>query len=202
MATLEFYFDCSSPWTYLAFHQVQNVAANTGCELVWKPILVGGVFNAVNPAVYEMRAQPVKPRAAYYAKDLNDWATLYGLKIGRPTVFPVNSVNAMRGAFIALDAGLLPQYARAVFEAYWGQLEDISQDAVLRTIVSQVGLDADTFFDAIAQKTTKQRLRQNTDDLIARGGFGSPTMFVNATDMYFGNDRLELVRHAIEQSAQ
>ncbi|MGH7838039.1 MAG: DsbA family protein, partial [Candidatus Binataceae bacterium] len=91
---LEFFYDCSSPWTYLAFTRIEEVAARTRAELIWRPILVGGVFNAVNPSVYESRERPVKAKARYYAKDLQDWAHLYGLTIGQPSVFPVNSVKA------------------------------------------------------------------------------------------------------------
>jgi 2-hydroxychromene-2-carboxylate isomerase len=200
VARLEFFFDCSSPWTYLAFHRIEDVAAEAGAELVWKPILVGGVFNAVNPAVYEMRANPVKARAAYHGKDLADWACRYGLEIGLPPVFPVNSVKAMRGACYALDRGVLPRYARRVFEAYWGSLDDISQEPVLERIVREVGLDPGEFFDAIASDTYRGRLRDNTDELIERGGFGSPTMFVDGHDMYFGNDRLVLVRDALARA--
>jgi 2-hydroxychromene-2-carboxylate isomerase len=95
----------------------------------------------------------------------------------------------------------LPVFARAVFEAYWGDLEDISQDAVLERIASLVGLDPTTFFGRINAPEYKQRLRVNTDELIARGGFGSPTMFVDTDDMYFGNDRLPLVREALLQAS-
>ena len=197
MARLEFFFDCSSPWTYLAFHKIEALCAETGAELVWRPILVGGVFNAVNPSVYEQRAKPVPAKARYYAKDLRDWTRHYGLRIGQPPVFPVNSVKAMRGAFFALERGALPRYARAVFEAYWGDLLDVSQDDVLAKIVERVGLPTAEYFAAIAQTSYKDRLRSNTDELIARGGFGSPTMFVDGADMYFGNDRLELVRAAL-----
>ena len=197
MARLEFFFDCSSPWTYLAFHRVEDVCRETSADLEWRPILVGGVFNAVNASVYEQRAKPVPAKARYYAKDLRDWARSYGLRIGQPPVFPVNSVKAMRGAFFALDKGVLPEYARAIFEAYWGDLQDISQDAVLHPIVARVGLPVDEFAARIAAPEYKARLRENTDELIARGGFGSPTMFVNGSDMYFGNDRLALVREAL-----
>jgi 2-hydroxychromene-2-carboxylate isomerase len=199
MKTLEFYFDCSSPWTYLAFHNVQPMAREIGAQIAWKPILVGGIFNTVNKTVYESREKPHPVKSRYYKKDLQDWARHSGLKIGMPPVFPVNSVKAMRGAFVALEHGILPQYARAVFEAYWGELQDISQDDVLRTIVQKVGLDADEFFAKIAQAPYKDRLRANTEDVIARGGFGSPTMFVG-DDMYFGNDRLPLVRDALLRS--
>jgi 2-hydroxychromene-2-carboxylate isomerase len=201
VARLEFFFDCSSPWTYLAFHKIESVCREANAELEWRPILVGGVFNAVNPSVYESRAKPVPAKARYYAKDLRDWTRHYGLKIGQPPVFPVNSVKAMRGAFFALERGVLPEYARAVFETYWGELEDISQDAVLEKIVARVGLPRDEYFAAIAKPEYKDRLRANTDELIARGGFGSPTMFVGGTDMYFGNDRLELVREALVRGA-
>ncbi|HYA34883.1 MAG TPA: 2-hydroxychromene-2-carboxylate isomerase [Candidatus Binataceae bacterium] len=189
---LEFYFDCSSPWTYLAFTKIEDVAARHRADLIWKPILVGGVFNAVNPSVYESRTNPVKPKARYYQKDLQDWANYYGIKIGSPTVFPVNSVKAMRGAFVALEHGLISRYSRRVFERYWGDDADISKDDVMRAIVREVGLDEKEFFEKINSQSYKGKLRVNTEELIERGGFGSPTIFVDGV-MFFGNDRLELV---------
>jgi 2-hydroxychromene-2-carboxylate isomerase len=194
---LEFFFDCSSPWTYLAFHRVEDLAAEADARLVWRPILVGGVFNSVNPSVYEQRSKPVPAKARYHAKDLGDWARFYGLRIGFPPVFPVNSVKAMRGAFVAEECGQMSPYARAVFEAYWGDLRDISQDEVLRDVAERVGLDSADFFDKIGSPPYKARLRANTEELIERGGFGSPTLFVDREDMYFGNDRLPLVREAL-----
>ncbi|MBW2279369.1 MAG: 2-hydroxychromene-2-carboxylate isomerase [Deltaproteobacteria bacterium] len=197
MARVEFFFDCSSPWTYLAFHRIEDVCTEAGADLVWRPILVGGVFNAVNESVYEQRSNPVPAKARYYVKDLRDWARDYGLEIGQPSVFPVNSVRAMRAAYVALDQGLLPAWARAVFESYWGDLDDISQPDVLRRIAGRVGLDADDLLERIERPEYKQRLRGATEELIERGGFGSPTLFVDGDDMYFGNDRLELVRHRL-----
>jgi 2-hydroxychromene-2-carboxylate isomerase len=157
----------------------------------------------VNPSVYEARKAPmsVPAKARYYLKDLGDWARLYGIRIGQPPVFPVNSVKAMRGAFVALEHAVLPAYARAIFEAYWGDLSDISQDSVLEPVVARAGLDRGEFFEKIADPVYKEKLRANTDELIARGGFGSPTMFVDRDDMYFGNDRLALVRDALERGA-
>ena len=194
---LEFFFDCSSPWTYLAFTRVHDVAARTRTEIVWKPILVGGVFNAVNQDVYERRANPDPLKAAYYTKDLEDWAHFAGIHIGQPAVFPVNSVRAMRGALIALQDGKIVPYTRAVFEAYWGDLQDISLPEVLSLIVTPLGYDAAEFLQRINEPEVKAKLRANTDELIKRGGFGSPTMFVNNEDMYFGNDRLPLVEAAL-----
>lgn len=195
--TLEFYFDCSSPWTYLAFTRVHDVAARTKAEIIWKPVLVGGVFNAVNQDVYERRANPDPRKALYYAKDLEDWASFVGITIGQPSVFPVNSVRAMRGALVALDDGKLVPFARAVFEAYWGDLEDISLPEVLSRIAVSLGYAGPEFLQRIDTPEIKARLRANTDELISRGGFGSPTMFVNGRDMYFGNDRLPLVEAAL-----
>lgn len=197
MPRVEFFFDCSSPWTYLAFHRIEELCSEAGAELSWRPILVGGVFNTVNPSVYEQRSKPVPAKARYYLKDLRDWARFYGLEIGQPPVFPVNSVRAMRAAYVALDRDLLPAWARAVFEAYWGELRDISQVEVLRDLAPRAGLDADDLLARIEKPETKQRLRSATDELIERGGFGSPTMFVDGDDMYFGNDRLELLRQRL-----
>jgi 2-hydroxychromene-2-carboxylate isomerase len=196
---LEFFYDCSSPWTYLAFSKIEEVARRHNADLIWKPILVGGVFNAVNPSVYETRSNPVKPKARYYAKDLQDWAHLYRLKIGQPTVFPVNSVKAMRGAFVAHEHGRISPYSRRIFETYWGEDRDISKDEVLRDVVRAVELDENEYFKKIAAPEYKEKLKSNTDDLIARGGFGSPTIFVDG-EMFFGNDRLILIEHTLSHS--
>ena len=194
---LEVYFDCSSPWTYLAFHAVQPLARETGAEIAWKPILVGGVFNAVNQTVYDSRANPNPRKQAYMLQDLQAWARLYGLRIiFPPTVFPVNSVKCMRGAFHALDEGRLVPYATAAFEAYFGEDRDIARDDVLSDVATRAGLDAGRLLAAAAGDDAKRRLRANTEELIARGGFGSPSMFVG-DQMFFGNDRLPLVRAAL-----
>ena len=200
MSRLEFFFDCSSPWTYLAFHKVEALCGETGAQLVWKPILVGGVFNQVNKSVYEQRAQPVPAKAAYHGKDLADWARLYGLRIGLPPVFPVNSVKAMRGCLVAQDEARLPAFARSCFEIYWGENRDLAQDEVMEEVAKRAGLDPAGLLERIATPEVKHRLRANTAELIERGGFGSPTFFVDSDDMYFGNDRLELVRAALARS--
>jgi len=199
MHRIEFFFDCSSPWTYLAFESMQPVAARGDVELVWKPILVGGVFNAVNDSVYANRANPVPAKARYYAKDLQDWARHIGIRIGQPPVFPVNSVRVMRGAFVALDAGCVVPYARRAFERYWGDLADISQEDEVRAIATSVGLDADDFWRTINEPATKDRLKASTQELIERGGFGSPTLFLDGDDMYFGNDRIPLLAAQLDR---
>jgi 2-hydroxychromene-2-carboxylate isomerase len=197
---IEFFFDCSSPWTYLAFHNIQPMAAALGVPIAWRPILVGGVFNAVNPSVYAARDNPVPAKTAYMRKDLDDWARAAGLSIVfPPRVFPVNSVKAMRACVLLEAEGKLVVFARAVFESYWSRDEDISQDDVLAGICRRIGLDPGYVAAGLSRPAVKDKLRANTDELIRRGGFGSPTMFVGGTDMYFGNDRLGLVRDAVER---
>jgi 2-hydroxychromene-2-carboxylate isomerase len=199
---IEFFFDCSSPWTYLGFHNIQPLAAELEVPIRWRPILVGGVFNSVNPSVYASREKPVPAKRDYMLKDLQDWARHSGLKIVMPpTVFPVNSVKAMRGCLWLLPQGRLVPFATAVFEAYWGRDEDISQDAVLADICSRCDIDFNAFRAGIGDPTVKEQLKANTDELMRRGGFGSPTIFVNGDDMYFGNDRLPLVREALRRRA-
>ena len=194
---IEFFFDCSSPWTYLAFHNIQPLAKEFGEEISWRPILVGGIFNSINPSVYTSRDNPVPAKVAYQKKDMADWARSAGLAIKmRPTVFPVNSVKAMRGCIFLGQDKIVP-FARAVFEIYWGEDQDISQDAVLTEVCRRVGVDAVKFLAAISQQSIKDQLKANTDEVMARGGFGSPTIFIDKTDMYFGNDRLPLIRDAL-----
>ena len=204
MARVDFYFDCGSPWTYLAYHNIQPLAAELGFDIAWKPILVGGVFNQINQGVYAARANPVPQKWAYNAKDLAEWARYSGLKIvWKPKVFPVNSVKAMRGCLVAQRDGRLRDFATATFEAYWGDDLDISQDAVLREICRRAGYDEDRLFAGIAEPAIKDRLRELTDEVIARGGFGSPTMILvddrGQDDLFFGNDRLPLLRAAVER---
>jgi 2-hydroxychromene-2-carboxylate isomerase len=200
MPLIEFFFDCSSPWTYLAFTRIQPLAAETGARLAWRPILVGGIFNTINPSVYASREHPVPAKQAYMRKDLQDWARSTGIRILHPPqVFPVNSVKAMRGCLWLEPQGLLVPFARAVFEAYWGDDRDIAQDSVLAELCARLGIDRQRFFAGIAEPAIKDRLRANTDELMRRGGFGSPTMFIDGDDIYFGNDRLPLMRERLSR---
>lgn len=198
---IEVFFDCSSPWTYLAFKNLQKLCSELDEPIAWRPILVGGIFNTINPSVYAQRADPVPAKARYMKKDLADWARHAGLSIlFPPTVFPVNSVKAMRGCILLEPEGKLVPFATAVFEAYWSNDLDISKDEVLTKICEDTGVDPRVFFAGIASTSIKDQLRANTEEVVARGGFGSPTIFVEGEDMYFGNDRLPLIREAILRS--
>lgn len=200
MPDIEFFFDISSPWTYLAFTNVQPMAAELGATIHWKPFMVGGVFNTVNPTVYESRRTPVPAKQAYLGKSLADWARWTGVQIHfPPKVFPVNSVKLMRGCLVLDAQGRLPAFAKVGFEAYWRDDLDISQDSVVREVCARAGVDADALLAAIGAQEIKGQLRANTEELIARGGFGTPTIFLG-DDMYFGNDHLPLVRAALERA--
>ena len=196
----EFFFDISSPWSYIAFHNVRPMAAEFGVAITWRPILVGGIFNTINPSVHDWREHPVPAKIAYRDKDLADWARVTGVPlIWEPKVFPVNSVKAMRGCLVAERTGRLEDIANVFFNLYWAEDRDISQDEVLTAGCERIGFDQEIFLGGIIEPAVKQTLKDTTDELVRRGGFGAPTMFVNKDDMYFGNDRLLLVREIFER---
>jgi 2-hydroxychromene-2-carboxylate isomerase len=199
---IEFFFDCSSPWTWLAFHNVQPMARELGVAIRWRPVLLGAVFNAVNPGVYAFREEGAPAKSRYIEKDLQDWARRSGLVIRFPNaVFPLRSTRVMRGCLLLEPAGKLVDFASAAFEAYWTDEQDLSRDEALVALCRRIEVDPEWFLHGIATPEIKAELRVNTDELIRRGGFGSPTMFVAENDMYFGNDRLVLVRAALERAA-
>ncbi|GGE19030.1 2-hydroxychromene-2-carboxylate isomerase [Polymorphobacter glacialis] len=195
---VEFFFDCSSPWTYMGFEALVAAAREDGFTIAYRPFLVGGVFNTVNKSVYEMRAAAANPKTRYFWKDLNDWIARSGLAIKfPPSIFPVNSARAMRACILADDAGVLEPFTRRVFQLYWSEDRDISQPDVLAEACAAADLDAAATLEAADSPELKARLRANTDEIIARGGFGTPTFYIGGTDMYFGQDRIGLVREAV-----
>jgi 2-hydroxychromene-2-carboxylate isomerase len=201
MAEIEFFFDLSSPWTRLAFHNIQPLVRETGAAIVWRPILVGGVFNAVNQAVYAGRADPDSPKNRKIYVWLKDWARLAGVPMNFPSRHhPLKSVRAMR-VCCALedDQAALFRFADQAFDAYFREKRNLDDPEILAEIANGCGFDGPALLTRSEQDKTKQRLRDNTQEVMDRGGFGSPTIFVNTSDMYFGNDQLPLVRLAIEE---
>jgi 2-hydroxychromene-2-carboxylate isomerase len=199
---IEFFFDCSSPWTYLAFEQIQPLAADFDAEIVWRPILVGGIFNAVNPGVEYTRRLRTDPPAkmAYLMKDMSDWIRATNLDLKFPPLsHPVNSVKAMRACLVLQGQGELVSWARAVFRAYFSSGLDISSDAVLAQLCASLNIDAAWVLEKIADQEIKDSLRANVNEAIGRGAFGSPTIYLDGSDMYFGVDRLQLLRRAMER---
>lgn len=196
---VEFFFDCSSPWTYLAFIEILKLSSRQNLNVIWKPILVGGVFNLVNQDVYEFRKKPNPKKLTYSNNDLRLWSKLRGININFPKVFPVNSVKAMRGCLFAQKENELVKYALNIFQAYWGKGVDISQEDLLLEIVKTSNLNPEEFKKFIDSQEAKNLLKENTEDLIQRGGFGSPTFFYKEK-MFFGNDRLHLLEEAISKN--
>ena len=195
---IEYFLDCSSPWTYLSFRGILELSKLKNFEIVWKPILVGGIFNTTNPSVYESRKNPVIEKLNYSQKDMKDWELVRNITINWPKIFPINSVKAMRGAFYFLDKGGIEDYLESVFSAYWTKGQDISSNDFLAVLIKELGGSPEEFLEFIGTDETKARLIANTQELMDRGGFGSPTFFIDEKDMYFGNDRLQLIEKALD----
>jgi 2-hydroxychromene-2-carboxylate isomerase len=164
MATVEFFFDYSSPWTYYAYSRIETFCVDNGAELIWKPFLVGGVFNKVNPSVYNRRDNPIPPKDNYYKKDLADWARYLDIEKNPTAVSPLNSVKSLRGAFVAIEEDKIGPYSGACFKAYWTDKRDISQESELKEIAISVGMDGDAFIERIGMDEIKKQLFVNTDD--------------------------------------
>ena len=201
-ARVEFFYDLSSPWTYLAFTNLWPMLERTGEQAVLRPILVGGVFNAVNQSVYAAREMTDNRKLKHSWKVLNDWAALAGVEMNFPSKWhPAKSVNAMRFACaLEDDKDALRSFSKAAFESYFGRQENLDDADVLAAVADGAGLDGAALKAASQSDAVKARLRANTEEVIARGGYGSPSIFVDATDMYFGNDQLPLVEAALERT--
>ena len=199
---VEFFYDLSSPWTYIAFHNLDVLIARTGVSVRLRPILVGGVFNAVNPSVYAAREAADNPKFKHSWRVMRDWAKLAGVEINFPSIYhPAKSINAMRMACsLAGDQVALKTFTKAAFESYFGAQENLDDPDVLVAVANKAGLDGEAMRIASQTDAVKALLRANTDEVIARGGYGSPTIFVDTDKMYFGNDQLPLVEFALNRS--
>ena len=199
MAKLTFFYDLSSPWTYLAFNNIQSIIEETEATVVWRPFLVGGVFNAVNQGVYAARSNPTDPKVVHTFTWLHEWAALTNLPLNFPTEHhPIKSVLAMR-ACCALEneQDTLYAFSHVVFTAYFMQGRNIDDPSVIADVANSLGIDGERLVDDAGEQVIKDRLRANTEEAIAKGAFGSPTMIVNEERLYFGNDQLPLVRQAL-----
>lgn len=198
MTRIEFFFDLSSPWTRIAFRNIAPIAAEAGADLIWRPFLVGGVFNAVNDSVYASRADPdsAKNRRAFVW--LKEWAQLAGVAMNFPSPHhPLKAVAAMRFCCaLEADQAQLHRFAEAAFEAYFTDERNLDDPAVLVAVADACGLDGAALAEAAASDAIKAALRANTQEAIDRGAFGSPTIFVDG-HLYFGNDQVPLVRQRL-----
>ena len=183
---VEFYYDFSSPYTYIASTRIEKICEDNGAGLEWKPFLLGGLFNdtGVKPAV------EIDNKFAYIKQDTEDSARHYGAEFKFPAIFPLNSVKSMRGAFAASEKGKLAEYNHEMFRLYWTGGRDLSKDDVLKEVVAGIGIDPEWFIARIAEQDIKDRLREETSKAAARGAFGAPTIFIGEK-MFWGNDRLD-----------
>ena len=127
------------------------------------------------------------------------WAKARNIKINWPSIFPINSVKAMRGALFFKKQEQISNYALKIFKAYWTDGKDISKENVISEICEDLNIDSNAFINFINQETTKSTLKENTQELIDRGGFGSPTYFFKDS-MFFGNDRIQLLEEQLKIS--
>lgn len=185
--TIEFFWDPASPYTYLAATQIEAVARRCGAELVWKPFLLGKVFEATGnrPPV------TVPAKGKHLFQDLRRWARHYGVKFWFPKLFPINSVLPQRVA-CAVPQERHADWAKAVMTLYWTEGADIGQPEVLKQVAAALGLDGEALLAAAQDPAVKDKLRANTDEAVRRGVFGAPTFFVGE-QMFWGNDRLVLL---------
>ncbi|MBS0517547.1 MAG: 2-hydroxychromene-2-carboxylate isomerase [Proteobacteria bacterium] len=191
--TLEFYFDYGSPYSYLADTQVEAVARRAGATLVRKPMLLGGVFKATGNS--SPATQPQKSR--WSAFDMPMWARHYGVPFQRNPHFPVNTLALMRGAAAAELDGTFATYHPAMFRAMWVEGRNLNDIKEVAAVLAAAGLDAAHFAKRIQDQDVKDRLKATTDEAVARGVFGAPTLFVGDM-MFFGNDRLSFVEKALK----
>ena len=175
--TVDYYFDYSCPWTYLSYKRLNQTVLRTASLIRWKPIEIAYVRSLIKKKEMEI------PQAVsnYRTKDLQDWATYCSLKI-------------------EIQKDKIYEYSGLVFKSYFGECLDISNIEILLNIGKKSGLDEQEFLSIIETNQFDQKLKSNAEELIDRGGFGSPTMFVE-DKMFFGNDRMNLVEFAIGQAS-
>jgi 2-hydroxychromene-2-carboxylate isomerase len=189
---LEFFFDYGSPFSYLADTQLERLAERTGARVIYRPMLLGGVFKETG------NSSPIaiEAKRKYMMADLSRWAKHYGLPAPNNPHFPINTIRLMRGAVAAERSGVFAAYHRAVFDAFWRDGLNLGDAAVVREVLARADLDAERLAAASEEHAVKDALRMATEAVVARGAFGAPTFFVG-DQMFWGNDRLLFVEQAL-----
>jgi 2-hydroxychromene-2-carboxylate isomerase len=192
-AQVESFFDFGSPTSYLAWSQLPRIAAAAGATIVWRPMLLGGVFKATGNA--SPVAVPAKGR--WMETDITRWAKRYRVAFRFNPHFPINTLTLMRGA-TGLQLrwpGDFDRYLTAIYGSMWKDAANLGDPGVLAATLAAHGFDPEAFAALVADPEVKARLVATTEEAVARGVFGAPTFFVG-DEMFFGQDRLDFVREA------
>lgn len=191
---IEFYFDFGSPTAYLAYTQLPKIAAEHGAGIVWRPMLLGGVFKATGNQSPVM----IAPKGKWMWSDMAQWAERYGVPLRIHPNFPANTLTLMRGAagLQMRDPARFLDYVDLVYRSMWGSGVDLGNPAVLASTLQGAGFDPAAFMAMAGDPAVKAQLIATTQEAVKRGAFGAPTMFVGER-MFFGQDRLDFVREAL-----
>lgn len=191
---VEFFFDFGSPYTYLAYHELRRIAQARGAQIVWRPILLGGVFQATgNHSPAEIPA-----KAKHLDVDMQRWAQAYGVPFTMNPHFPINTLALMRGAVAMQQRGEEPfqRYLAAMFCAMFEKPRNLNNPMEIGAVLAEAGFDPMECMQAIQDTAVKDALKAATAEAVARGVFGVPTFFVGDA-MYWGQDRLHFVDAAL-----
>jgi 2-hydroxychromene-2-carboxylate isomerase len=191
--SLEFYFDFGSPTAYLAHKRLGQLCAEYPLEVIYKPMLLGGVFKATG------NASPITiPAKGQYmmVHDLPRFARRYGVAMNVNPFFPINTLNLMRTALAAKQLDCAEPFINAVYDAVWIDGKNMGDTEVVADVLTRHELDTKALLELAQSPDIKAALITETEAAVARGVFGAPTFFM-AGEMYFGQDRLDFVEEAL-----
>jgi 2-hydroxychromene-2-carboxylate isomerase len=194
MKELIFFFDFSSPFAYFGATQVEAVAARAGAVTRYRPFLLGGLFRDIGTPSVPLSVMPeAKRRHAFI--DMARWADHYGIPFRFPSRFPMNTVKPLR-IVLAQPEDARRALVVPIFQAYWADDRDISDDAVLRDIAAQAGIDADAALEKTKDEAIKAELKAATEKAKEAGVCGAPSFLVG-DQLFWGQDRLMFVEKAL-----
>lgn len=191
--TLEFYFDFGSPTAYLAHKRLKQLREQYDLTVRYTPMLLGGVFKATGNT--SPVAIPAKGRYML-EHDLPRFARRYGVQLNLNPHFPINTLTLMRAAIAAQRLDCFDDYVNLIYDAIWVQAKNMGDPEVVSKALAEAGLDAEALLALSQDSTVKAELIANTEAAVARGVFGTPTLFMDDA-MYFGQDRLDFIEEAL-----
>ena len=186
---LEFWYDFASTYSYLSAMRVEAVAGAAGVGVVWRPFLLGPIFQAQGWSTSPFALYPAKGR--YMIRDMERLSAERGLIFHSPTPFPQNGLTAARIALLGADEGWIAAFSRAVFVAQFANRQLISDRSVLAHVASELCLDSAQLFARIEEPSIKDRLRLQSAEAATLGLFGAPTFRTADGELFWGDDRLD-----------